>query len=68
MKTALLLQLSLERVEPFADKFRDLSTIQTIDMDVIPAQLAFLVVALAFQMHQVKFVNHSVTLQRLSVR
>src|ERR1700686_1590253 len=64
-KAAVLLHLSFQFLKNVAYELHDLAATQAGHVDVIPIQLALVVVTLAVDVHQIEFVNETVPLQQL---
>ncbi len=63
MKTAVALNLSLKPVEQVALEFSDLSAAQACHVNVIALRTALVKVLLPLHVHQVEFVDQTMTLQ-----
>src|SRR5580704_491820 len=61
---AVFFHLSLQLLENIAHELHDLAATQARHVDVVPVQLALVVVSLAVDVHQVEFVNQSMPLQQ----
>jgi hypothetical protein len=62
---AVFLHLPLESLENIAHEFQALARAQTSQVDVIPVQLALVIMILAMDVHEVRFVDQPVPLQQL---
>jgi hypothetical protein len=65
MKAAIALHLFFQGLENLADELGDLAAAQAGHVDVVAAQLAFIVVAFAVEVHEVQFVDHALALQQM---
>jgi len=65
VKPTVALNLALEAVKQVALEFRNLSATQARHMDVIPLRPSLVVVLLALEVHQVEFVDESMTLEKV---
>jgi hypothetical protein len=64
VKAAVTLDLSLEPIEEVALKLKNLSAAQAGHVNVVTLRTSFVKVFFALHMHQVEFVNQSVSLQQ----
>ena len=64
MEAAISLDLPLQSIKEITFEFRNLAAAQTRHVDVVPLRAAFVEMLLALHMHEVEFVNQSVTLEQ----
>src|SRR5258708_14335273 len=64
VEAAISLNLPLQSIEKVTLKFSNLATAQTCHVDVVALRAALVEVFLALHMHQVRFVNQSVSLEQ----
>src|SRR5277367_5401686 len=65
LKTAIALQLALQRFESFADKFRDFPASQTCHVNMVTPQFALVEVTFAVEVHQVELVDQPLSLEQI---
>jgi hypothetical protein len=64
VEAAISLNLTLQAIEKVAFKFRNLAASQTRHVDVVPLRTTLVEVLLTLHVHEVEFIDQSVTLQK----